>query len=160
MPHVRRTGAVEGLMEQSQMFKEINCLKNCLIHLGQGQVLTLPEGKSCVSLSLSLCSSHFPADSTSFRRLPVTLLLPRWKKKRREHGEDQLYLRPRTLREADSAAYNCPDEVTHTMASVLSLCCTYSSSRLTSSLQHPSPMFPKAGRDTSRNTDPLMPKAF
>lgn len=51
MPHVRRTGAVEGLMEQSQVLKEINCLKNCLIHLGQGQVLTLPEGKSCVPLS-------------------------------------------------------------------------------------------------------------
>lgn len=50
MPHVRRTGVVEGLMELSQVLKEINCLKNCLIHLGQGQVLTLPEEMSCVPL--------------------------------------------------------------------------------------------------------------
>lgn len=50
MPHVSRTGAVEGLMELSQVLKEINCLKNCLIHVGQMQALTLPEGMSCVPL--------------------------------------------------------------------------------------------------------------
>lgn len=49
MPPVR-TGAVEGVMQLSRVLKEINCLKNCLTHLGQGQVLTLPEGMSCVPL--------------------------------------------------------------------------------------------------------------
>lgn len=85
MPHVRRTGVVEGLMELSQVLKEINCLKNCLIHLGQGQVLTLPEEMSCVPLPFFV-----------ERKVEA--------EKRGEHGEDQLYLRPRTLRETDSAA--------------------------------------------------------
>lgn len=104
MPHVRRTGVVEGLMELSQVLKEINCLKNCLIHLGQGQVLTLPEEMSCVPLPFFVylpvpCRYHLiqeaACDSASTQVE---------EEKRGEHGEDQLYLRPRTLREADSAA--------------------------------------------------------
>lgn len=82
--------------------------------------------------------------------------------KGRELEYDQMCQKPRTLRKADGAVCGCPDEVTNTTASPSPLCSTYSKLGHTPPLQHPSPMSPQkmqVKRNTSRNTDPPMPKA-